>query len=166
MMTVRLVSGTVSPICLCLQNTAGGGDNGPRMRRTWTRPPSDTTAQERSPVVDQRHMSTEFLPPASVPAPSTPAVAAGWYPDPQGMGQRYWDGRQWTQHVAPLGPPPVVKDDVSGVGGYVVSVLLPVIGFIVGIVWLAKGRGSQGLLCMVLSVVSFLVWSALLYGGA
>ncbi|MEN3285580.1 MAG: hypothetical protein V7607_6720 [Solirubrobacteraceae bacterium] len=80
-------------------------------------------------------MSTEFLPPASVPAPSAPAVAPGWYPDPQSLGQRYWDGRQWTQHIAPWGPPPTVKnDDVSGVGGYVVSVLIPLIGFIVGIV--------------------------------
>lgn len=26
---------------------------------------------------------------------------AGWYPDGQGQ-QRYWDGYQWTEHVAPL----------------------------------------------------------------
>src|SRR5512143_3697605 len=27
---------------------------------------------------------------------------AGWYPDPQNpAGQRYWDGTQWTEHVAP-----------------------------------------------------------------
>jgi uncharacterized RDD family membrane protein YckC len=26
----------------------------------------------------------------------------GWYPDPHGgAGQRYWDGLQWTDHVAP-----------------------------------------------------------------
>jgi len=25
---------------------------------------------------------------------------AGWYPDDQGV-QRYWDGTQWTEHVAP-----------------------------------------------------------------
>jgi hypothetical protein len=25
---------------------------------------------------------------------------AGWYPDAQGQ-QRYWDGNQWTEHVAP-----------------------------------------------------------------
>ena len=33
-------------------------------------------------------------------------IPAGWYPDPdpsspQPRGQRYWDGRQWTEHVAP-----------------------------------------------------------------
>ena len=34
-------------------------------------------------------------------------IPAGWYPDPDTSrpeaprGQRYWDGQQWTQHVAP-----------------------------------------------------------------
>jgi hypothetical protein len=29
---------------------------------------------------------------------------AGWYPDPGGHGQRWWDGSRWTEHYAP--PPP------------------------------------------------------------
>lgn len=39
-------------------------------------------------------------------------IPAGWYPDPdpaipQPGGQRYWDGQQWTEHVAaPAGTPP------------------------------------------------------------
>jgi hypothetical protein len=28
-------------------------------------------------------------------------VPPGWYQDPQGPGQRYWDGIAWTEHVAP-----------------------------------------------------------------
>jgi uncharacterized RDD family membrane protein YckC len=32
-------------------------------------------------------------------------IPAGWYPDPAdpsgAFGQRYWDGRQWTEHVHP-----------------------------------------------------------------
>ncbi len=32
-------------------------------------------------------------------APSTPPP--GWYPDPSGAGQRYWDGTAWTEHTAP-----------------------------------------------------------------
>lgn len=32
----------------------------------------------------------------------TPPTAAGWYPDPDGIGvQRYWDGDSWTEHRAP-----------------------------------------------------------------
>lgn len=31
-------------------------------------------------------------------------AAPGWYPTPDGH-QRYWDGRQWTNHVAPLATP-------------------------------------------------------------
>lgn len=28
----------------------------------------------------------------------------GWYPDPNGYGQRWWDGTNWTQHVQPMRP--------------------------------------------------------------
>jgi hypothetical protein len=32
---------------------------------------------------------------------SSDAPAPGWYPDPAGnQGQRYWDGRAWTEHVS------------------------------------------------------------------
>jgi Protein of unknown function (DUF2510) len=32
--------------------------------------------------------------------------AAGWFPDPSGQpGQRYYDGRRWTQHFVPTPPP-------------------------------------------------------------
>ena len=46
--------------------------------------------------------------PAATPAPeaepaaaAAPAVPAGWYADPSGRFElRYWDGGQWTEHVA------------------------------------------------------------------
>ncbi|MEU4625964.1 DUF2510 domain-containing protein [Actinoplanes sp. NPDC023801] len=32
--------------------------------------------------------------------------SAGWYADPSGLpAQRWWDGRQWTDHVQPGGSP-------------------------------------------------------------
>ncbi|WP_344222988.1 DUF2510 domain-containing protein, partial [Lapillicoccus jejuensis] len=34
---------------------------------------------------------------------TTPPAPAGWYPD--GTVLRYWDGRMWTSHTAPLAPP-------------------------------------------------------------
>ena len=35
-----------------------------------------------------------------------PGPAAGWYRDPQRAGLRYWDGWQWTEHVADYQPQP------------------------------------------------------------
>jgi Protein of unknown function (DUF2510) len=32
---------------------------------------------------------------------NAPQHPPGWYPDPHGPGQRYWDGVQWTEHHAP-----------------------------------------------------------------
>jgi uncharacterized protein DUF2510 len=39
------------------------------------------------------------------PAPAGPA--AGWYQNPDGPGQRYWDGARWTEHFSgvPAAPP-------------------------------------------------------------
>jgi uncharacterized RDD family membrane protein YckC len=48
--------------------------------------------------------------------PAMTQIPAGWYPDPAepgGYAQRYWDGRQWTEHVhaaAPLVPPHALPD--------------------------------------------------------
>lgn len=37
----------------------------------------------------------------------TRMTSPGWYPDPEMVGtQRYWDGERWTEHAAPLTPPP------------------------------------------------------------
>lgn len=36
---------------------------------------------------------------------SDAAIAPGWYRDQAAGVQRWWDGRQWTQHVAPQAPP-------------------------------------------------------------
>lgn len=48
-------------------------------------------------------------PPMHVEAdPSSPVdQVAGWQPDPRGQHQlRYFDGRQWTDHVTHSGPVP------------------------------------------------------------
>lgn len=39
--------------------------------------------------------------------PPVTTPAAGWHPDPTGQHEsRYWDGSQWTEHVAGQGPQP------------------------------------------------------------
>ena len=33
-----------------------------------------------------------------------PPPPAGWFPDPDGRGLRWWDGERWTEHLAGLQP--------------------------------------------------------------
>src|SRR5919198_5551274 len=40
----------------------------------------------------------EASPPPPPPEEAPPTVSPGWYPDPEGEGQRYWDGKNWTDH--------------------------------------------------------------------
>ena len=39
-------------------------------------------------------------PPPPPPDEAPPTMPAGWYADPEGGGQRYWDGKNWTEHRA------------------------------------------------------------------
>jgi hypothetical protein len=64
----------------------------------WSPEPAPATdpapAPEPEPVVE-----TPAYDPA--PAQQVPSVPAGWYADPAGRFElRYWDGGQWTEHVA------------------------------------------------------------------
>lgn len=72
-------------------------------------------------------------------------AAPGWYQDPQGPGQRYWDGQQWTEHRAPAAPPPpptAASREKKG-GGTVWKVMLGVVlGFCVVIVGCVAVLGS------------------------
>lgn len=37
------------------------------------------------------------------PTPELPKTPPGWYPHPSmAATQRYWDGQQWTDHIAPM----------------------------------------------------------------
>ena len=57
---------------------------------------------------------------------------AGWYPDPTMTGsQRYWDGSQWTEHVAPLtaqvAPPTVIVQAPKKSHGCLTAVLVVIV---------------------------------------
>ena len=55
-------------------------------------------------LVSPNRASTPAKPTLDPAAPAPPSVAlppAGWYPNPEAPGQRYWDGQGWTEHVSP-----------------------------------------------------------------
>jgi hypothetical protein len=63
----------------------------------------------------------------------TQGTPAGWYPDPQGGGQRYWDGNSWTEHTSGVQqmPPPVQQQHQPpkkrGGGSTILKVMLGVV---------------------------------------
>ena len=61
-------------------------------------------AEPASPAPSVARPPPSGVAPASPPPPPEqvePAMPAGWYADPQGEGQRYWDGTNWTEDTAP-----------------------------------------------------------------
>jgi hypothetical protein len=105
---------------------------------------------------------------------------AGWYQNPEGPGQRYWDGQMWTEHYSDQPAPPQYAAPQyapnSGYGqyppaapgpsglviaGYIFAVLIPFVGFILGIVAVTRPQpaiSKQGVWIIVVSVVAFVVW--------
>jgi hypothetical protein len=74
--------------------------------------------------------------------------------------QRYWDGAEWTDHVAPGAPQQPPARDVSDgllVAGWITAFIVPVIGFIIGCVLLPK-RTGQGVGMMLVAIVAAYFW--------
>ena len=99
-------------------------------------------------------------------ATRAPQVKPGWYADAAAGCRRYWDGARWTGQIAPLDQQPKPERAPAGdwVGGVLLSVLLPLIGFILGIVYLTKSgpKREVGAMCIVLSMIAFGVWYTIL----
>ncbi len=100
--------------------------------------------------------------------PAAPPVVApaGWYPDPQGYGQRYWDGQGWTHNFAPSATPSATRPGSVArtgdwIGGVLLSLLVPVAGLIAGAVYIGKGgtKRQVGWMCVGLSAAMFIFWS-------
>ena len=94
----------------------------------------------------------------------------GFYPDPNDAKvERYWDGRKWTdsRQSAGLGRDPksdVMKQHADGIiiAGYVFAVLMPLVGFIIGLTQINKNR--HGIWVVVVSAVAFVIFVAILGG--
>jgi hypothetical protein len=87
-----------------------------------------------------------------------PQTPAGWYADPHGGGQRYWDGNQWTEHTSGVqqapppqgpaggGPPPVVGQPYgqppkkSNTGKWILGGIAALIVLIIAV---SSGGGSS-----------------------
>jgi hypothetical protein len=92
--------------------------------------------------------------------------AAGWYDLPDGSGTGYWTGTDWSTNVM---PPPVshvtteAKDEFRTglvVTGYIMAVMMPFVGFILGIVTITrpqKSTSKHGVWIVILSCVVFTV---------
>jgi hypothetical protein len=73
-----------------------------------------------------------------------PPPPPGWFPNPDGPGQRYWDGTSWTEHVS--GRPPAPPQPGSGGPGWKIglAVLLVVIVAISGCFFVLESAVEEG----------------------
>jgi hypothetical protein len=91
--------------------------------------------------------------------------APGWYNDPERPNTlRYYNGVAWEDKFAPAGAQPVraaaVESNSYVIGfGILFAILLPVVGFVIGLTQINK---KDGLLVVVLSVISFVIWFLIL----
>jgi hypothetical protein len=94
---------------------------------------------------------------------------AGWHPDPHDAAMwRWWDGETWTEDRRPRPPQdfaPETKERENGGStatlGYLFAIIMPFVGFFIGIALIARGNRSGGPVVAV-SVIAFFVWLALL----
>ena len=95
-----------------------------------------------------------------------PGFAQGWYRAPNDPDtERYYDGSKWTDSYrgAPqaMAPSPVASGEkeqkATGViiFGYITAVLIPFVGFIIGLTQINKNR--HGIWVVALSVVVFAI---------
>lgn len=64
------------------------------------------------------------------------SIAAGWYPDPDGLRTlRWWDGDRWTEQLAPMPRPrKVVTTKDSELHEFLAGLMI--LGFVVFVFWL------------------------------
>ena len=100
-----------------------------------------------------------FRQPDPAPAPPPPPPQYGYAPPP---GYQYRPPPQQGHYYAPQPYAPQRDDSGLVTAGFVAAILLPIVGIIIGIVLLGRGRGSQGAGVIITSIVAMIVFSAIL----
>ena len=104
------------------------------------------------------------LPPPSTRLPPPTTAPAGWYPDPDGVGQRYFDGRAW----APAHPGFAAPEEHPSLplGAAIGALVVLVVSLLVGkalVDWLVRYDWPIIVYVVVLAVVGYgpsLAWGA------
>lgn len=99
----------------------------------------------------------------STPTDDKPS-SHGWYPNPDMNGEeKYWDGT-WTNRTRAADPEvETYNQDLSIITwGFATAFLVPIVGFILGIITCARGRRiGMGVAIMVTAIVMTGVWFAI-----
>jgi Protein of unknown function (DUF2510) len=83
--------------------------------------------------------------------------APGWYADPDdASSRRYWDGQEWGARWGDqdLAPEPSEPLDTRVIIGWIASLVIPIVGLVLGIVWIARGQVRNGGVALLLAVVA------------
>ena len=95
------------------------------------------------------------------------SATPGYYPDPYTGAPRWWDGSAWgpaTPAVANAQPAANAQTEYQGglvAAGYIFAVLMPLVGFILGLVVVtrpSRATSKHGLWIIVVSIVAFFVF--------
>ena len=116
----------------------------------WYPDPDDAALQR---YWDGGQWTGDRTPATPAPAASTGGLAetaertgdmpppAAWYADPENpQGMRYWDGTRWTEDRTDYraAPAPARKNDGLVAAGYIFSLLIPIVGVVLGAILLGR----------------------------
>jgi len=88
---------------------------------------------------------------------------AGWYQNPTTGDMQWWDGSAWTGLVPPPAPTNNQEERSKPTGwmiaGWIGAAVFPVLGIASGIVLITRKHVAQGVVMIVISCVSALIWA-------
>jgi uncharacterized protein DUF2510 len=95
--------------------------------------------------------------PAATPSSAAPTAKPGWYSNPDGKGDRYWNGTEWTDRFSweEARSPDRHLSTVRLVFRYVAAVLFPIAGVIIGVFLLLRRRSRHVIAVILVAAASF-----------